>query len=327
MIKVSVIVPVYGAEKYMAHCTSSLMEQTMDEVELLFIDDKGPDNSIEILKETLAKYPTSKKIVRIISHDENKGLPSARNTGIEAATGEYIFHCDDDDWVEPTLLSDMYNAAKKQDADVLWTDWFLSFEKKERYIKQPSYETAIEALKGILSGTMRFMVWNKLVKRSIYIDNEIRFPSGYTMGEDMTMMKVFACSQSVCYIPKAYYHYTRTNPTAITRLYSAKRLMELHHNVDDVEKFLQDKFGDNLDKEIAFMKLEAKIPFLISNGKDGMYKLWTEWYPEANKFIMQNTAVSLRRRLLQWCAWKKQFWIVWLHYYVVNQLIYGIIYK
>lgn len=189
--KISVIIPVYNVGKFIERCVQSLMEQTMDNVEYIFVDDASPDNSIQILQKVLVDYPGRHDDVRILTHVENKGLPAARNTGLAVATGEYIFHCDSDDFVEKDLLSTLYETACRENADIVWSDYYISYPNNERYLKQPSYDTPEAALKGMLNGRMKYNVWNKLVKRSLYTDNDITFPSGYAMGEDMTMMFLF----------------------------------------------------------------------------------------------------------------------------------------
>lgn len=185
---VSVIIPVYNVGKFIERCVRSLMEQTMDNVEYIFVDDASPDNSIQILQKVLADYPNRRDNVRILTHAENKGLPAARNTGLAVATGEYIFHCDSDDFVEPDMLEQLYGKAIECDADIVWCDWYLTFEKSERYMKQPAYDTPLEALKAMLGGAMKYNVWNKLIRRTLYVENSVEFPAGYGMGEDMTIM-------------------------------------------------------------------------------------------------------------------------------------------
>ncbi len=324
--KVSVIIPIYRVEAFIERCATTLMKQTLREVEYIFVDDATPDNSISILEEVIARYPHRKEQIHIVRHAENKGLPAARNTGLALATGEYIFHCDSDDYVEPSMLEEMYNTAKEQDADIVWCDWCLTFAQNERYMKQPSFDTPIEALKAMLSGAMKYNVWNKLVKRNLFFDNNIQFPAGYGMGEDMTMMMLFANANRVTYLPKAFYHYVKLNTGAFSQIYSARHLQELKHNVSCISDYMQTKYGNALEKELAFFKLEAKFPFLISDDSK-KYKLWQEWYPEANSYILENSNVSPRSRWLQWCALKGQWWLLRLHYLLVIRIVYGIIYK
>lgn len=324
--KVSVIIPIYKVERFIERCVVSLMEQTLNEVEYIFVDDASPDGSVNILREVVGRYSSRKDCVKIITHRENKGLPAARNTGLAEATGEYIFHCDSDDYVELDMLESLYNKAKECDADVVWCDFFLSFETNERYMKQPSYNTSADALKAMLSGAMKYNVWNKLVKRSLYIDNNISFPAGYGMGEDMTMMMLFANARKVAYVPRAFYHYVKLNTGAFSQTYSDRHLVELKHNVQRIVDYMQVKFGSDIEQELAFFKLDVKFPFLITDDSR-KYRVWQEWYPEANKYIGKNKLISARSNALQWLAWKGQFWVVKLYYILINKFIYGVIYK
>ena len=99
--KVSVIIPIYKVEKFIERCVCSLMEQTLQEVEYIFVDDATPDKSIEVLERCLTLYPNRKSV--ILHHAQNQGLPAARNTGLQVASGKYIFHCDSDDYVEQDM--------------------------------------------------------------------------------------------------------------------------------------------------------------------------------------------------------------------------------
>ena len=325
-VKVSVIIPIFNVSRFIERCVCSLMQQTLQEVEYIFVDDATPDRSIQILEEVVIRYPDRKEQVRIIHHGMNKGLPAARNSGLAMATGEYIFHCDSDDYVNPNMLEELYDAAKKNNADIAWCDWFLTYAENERYMKQPSFETPMEALKAMLSGGMKYNVWNKLVRRSLYTENDIQFPAGYGMGEDMTMMMLFAHAQKIAYVPQAFYHYVKLNTGAFSQTYSERHLVELKHNVQRICDYMQSVFGNKVEKELAFFRLDAKFPFLITNDSK-KYKLWKEWYPEVNSYILQNKNVSLRSRCLQWMAWKGQFWAVRLHYFLLYKLVYGFIYK
>lgn len=323
---ISVIVPIYKVESFIERCARSLMEQTLDEVEFIFVDDASPDRSIEILHRTLADYPERKEQVRILTHEQNKGLPAARNTGLEVATGEYIFHCDSDDYVEREMLAEMYEAAKKQGAEYLWSDFWLSFEQNERYMKVRDYATPREALQGVLEGAMKYNVWNKLVHRSLYTENNIWFPTGHSMGEDMTMIRLLACAKRVAYIPKAYYHYVRLNMSALTQTFSERHLIDIRHNVDETVAFLRNVLGTGIEPQLALFQLSVKLPFLISD-KAADYERWRTWYPEANRAIWQANSLPWRTKIIQWLAAKNQFWAVWLYYKIVYKFIYGIIYR
>ena len=327
MIKISVITPIYGVEKFIGRCVESLMQQTLDGVEYIFVNDATPDSSMEVLRGVVDRFPAKASQVKIVEHEYNMGLPAARNSGMAVATGEYLFHCDSDDYVEPDMLETLYSKALEAGADIVWSDWYLTFEKNERYMVQPSYDTPMEALKAMLGGAMKYNVWNKLVKRSLYVDNGIEFPAGYGMGEDMTMMFLFAHARKVAYVPKAFYHYVKLNSGAFSQTYSDRHLEELKHNVQRTAEYLHSVVDGDIEKDMAFFKLEAKFPFLITDGSNGRYRLWQEWFPEANKYILSNKNISARSRMVQWLAWKRQWWLVRAYNFLLTKLVYGIIYK
>lgn len=325
-MKVSVIVPVYNVGGYIAHCAERLMQQTLEDVEYIFIDDATPDRSIDILQAVIQKYPQRKQNIRIIEHHKNKGLPTARNTGLAAATGEYIYHCDSDDFTEPEMLETLYNTACRENADIVWCDYYDTFYQKEVYKKQPAYSGPLEALRGMLTGKMEYNVWNKLARRNLYTENNIRFPDGYAMGEDLTMLMLFACARKVAYAPGAFYHYVRTNPAALTQSMSESKETALRYNVLRIENYLKDKFQSVFENETACLKLNLKWPFLITSSQFCMYKKWGEWFPEANRYIKSHPA-SMRIRILEKCAEKHQYWVVWLHYWIVIRLFYSLAYR
>lgn len=317
---VTVIIPIYNVRNYIAQCADSLMNQTLEDVEFIFVNDASPDDSIKVLMSVLEQYPERQSDVKILTHTENKGLPAARNTGLQRATGKYIFHCDSDDYVDSSMLEDMYEYAKSNNADIVWSDWYLSTVNSERYMAMPDYYTPEEAIKAMLGGGMKYNVWNKLVMRSLYTDNAILFPSGYGMGEDLTMIKLFAFANKVIHLPKAYYHYNKTSSSAFSQTYSEKHLIELRHNVDEISEFVLYKFGPDYEQEIAFLKLEAKFPFLLFPDTKRI-KIWKSWYPEANQFIKKNKYITTKNRMLQqWAA--NDFWLLVMGYnFLYNKMI------
>ena len=324
-MKISVIIPIYNVSRFIERCAESLMKQTLDEVEYIFVNDATPDNSMMLLRSVLDRYPNRASQIKIVEHESNMGLPAARNTGLAVATGEYIFHCDSDDFVEHDMLELLYDAAKEKKADFVWCNWFLSYDNNERYMKQPSFDTPLGALKAMLDGTMKYNVWNKLVKRNLYVENDILFPSGHSMGEDMTMIRLAACAQKVASVDKALYHYVRSNSEAMTQNFSERHLVDVHYNVDETMAFLATK-GLDTEKEMAFFKLNVKLPFLVTDSWDS-YCRWNKWYPEANVYISVNKYMPWRTRLLQQMAAKKFYVGVWLYYQVIYRFLYTILYK
>lgn len=327
MIKVSVIVPIYGVEDFIEQCAESLMRQTLQEVEYLFINDATKDNSIIKLESTLSHYRNRRDQVKIINHTENRGLPSARNTGLSLAEGEYIFHCDGDDFLEPSALEILYNTAKEKDADIVWCDFFLSFQNSEKYMHQPDYKTPHDALLGMMSGKMKYNVWNKLVKRTLYEENKISFPAGYSMGEDMTMMMLFVHAKRVAYIDSALYHYVQWNTNALTFGGDCIRHLDiLEYNTKRVADYINEHSNSDMRVGTASLKLNTKWPFLL-DGKRSSFNRWKSWFIDSNAYIWQIPEISFRMKFIEWAASKGQFWIVWLHYVIVIRFYYGVVYR
>lgn len=324
MYKVSVICPIYGVQEFIGRCASSLLNQTLNEIEFIFINDATNDNSISILNDIVNQHPERKEHIFIIGHPFNKGLPSARNTGLSVATGEYIFHCDGDDFVEPEMLEELYNDATMHNADLVWCDYYESYPEKEVYKKEPYYSASPEALTGVLSRHMQYNVWNKLVKKELYDKFKIAFPDGRPMGEDLTMIKLISVSQTVHYVPKAYYHYVRWNTLAMTQSTSEEKLLNLKQNIHDVDTFLEIRYKSKLTKEISYLKLWSKYRFLLTDGKNGEYTLFKNWFPESNVYIWSLPNANLRIKLLFWFASINHFWFVKMHYHLIIRWFYSL---
>lgn len=325
-MKISAIIPVYKVEKFIERCVVSLMEQTFCDIEYIFVDDASTDNSIEILQTVVMRYPHRLPNVKIITHEKNMGLPAARNTGLAVARGEYVFHCDSDDYIESDMLELLYCKAKEHDADVVWSDYFITFDKKKKVISQPYFNTPQDAVRGMLRGMMKYNVWNKLCRRSLYEDNNIKFPEGRSMGEDLTMIMVFLHARKCAYVNKPLYNYVQ-NPNQMTATYNEEKLEALRYNCNRIANYMDNHFSHiDYRSEYSALKQLMKWPFLL-DGKYASYQRWHKWFPESNMFIWQTKGVNLRIKLIEWCAAKRLWPIVWFHYIVVIKLYYGIIYK
>ncbi|GGH32139.1 glycosyltransferase [Sphingobacterium alkalisoli] len=326
---VSVIIPVYNAEQTLHVCLEALRSQTYPNLEFIFINDCSTDGSLALLQhfaESMEDKPSP--TIKIVSHAQNQGVASARNTGLDNATGIYVYNVDADDHIEPEAIALMAAAAKKADADIVGFNWFLTFQQNERKMKQPAFRDAWDAVQQMLAGTMRWNLWLFLVRRSLYEEKQIRFQPGMNMGEDLlVMMKLFVHARSVTYLDKHLYHYGQSNTNSLTKTYSDRHIMEVTANINEVDRVLRNsKFATEIGDHLDFLKLNIKLPLLISDKKE-QYQRWLAWFPEANAKINKNKALPLRTRLLQELAARRQFWAVKLYYKLVIRLIYGILYK
>lgn len=321
MPKVSVIVPFYKVAPFVERCTRSLMEQTLDDVEFIFVDDASPDESRAIIEKVVAEYERN---VILLTHPQNQGLPAARNTGLAQAHGGFICHCDSDDYLEPTMLEEMYKTALEENADYVYCDFFLDFGTSRRYMQTPDYASPEQMIKeGFLAGQMKYNVWNKLLSRELYA-HAIQFPAGHGMGEDMTLIALATQAQKVARVPKALYHYMKTNTGAFTNTFSAKHLEDIDYNTNRTITHLRGWDVPDKERFIAYFKLGIKLPFLMT-GEYSQYKRWQQWYQDANGYIAGNPYLPFRTKAVQLFAKYHLYPLVWLYAFSVNKIYYGLL--
>lgn len=168
MPKISIIVSVYGTEQYIERCVRSLFEQTLDDIEYIFIDDCSPDRSIEILNRVLVEYPYRREHVKIHSMSRNCG-PISRFYGLNLATGDYIFYCDSDDWVEKDTCQACYSMAEADSLDVVFFDFDVTNGIVHKIIKrQPAIQNKKLLLSQLISGRLMGSLWGG-IGPSVYI--------------------------------------------------------------------------------------------------------------------------------------------------------------
>ena len=290
MPKVSVIIPVYGVEKFINRCAQSLFQQTLDDIEFLFIDDCTLDNSMQILKNELEKYPDCKSKVKIYRMPCNSGLPAVRKYGVALSKGEYIAHCDSDDWVSPNMYKLLYEKAKKDNLDIVWCDYYRSDGVTHIHVN-------LENQPKLIQGP----VWNKLIRRSLYIDNEIDYPKCNKAEDGALMTQLSFYSQSRGYISDPLYYYF-INPNSICGQISEKAcLKKLEEEINNTElriNFLKRHDVDEIYKDsILLWKLECRknlVPILYNKH----YRhLWRNTYKEINKQILFSKFFSFKFKL------------------------------
>lgn len=209
-VKVSVIVPVYKAEAYIERCARSLLGQTLDEAEFIFVDDCSPDGSIAVLERVLADFPRRREQVKVIRHIENRGVSVSRQDGLDAATGEYVIHADPDDWVEPEMLERLYRVAKADDADMVICDFYQVNAKtgRRRLFAQRPESLDAGTVQRQLFQNLHGSCCNKLIRLSVIRRANVRFPQKYSFCEDLTFnTELLNQPLKIAYLPEAFYNY------------------------------------------------------------------------------------------------------------------------
>ena len=305
MYKVSVIVPVYGAEKYIEKCAQSLFGQTLDGIEYIFINDCTPDNSEDILKKTLDFYPNRKNDTKIIKMSSNKGQAIVRRYGIQLAQGEYVIFCDSDDWIDKDAYELMYNKAIETNADIVVSDFVYEYSNYSVVKKQEFDNGRDGALKALLNCTLHCSTCNKLIRRKIYTEHDLLSFDGVNMWEDVLLI-IPACaySSNVVYLPKPLYHYVHYNTDSITTRASKKSLENIRFVIEIIESFLK-SIGEfeKFENDLLNLKLSGKLIFLLySQGEE--QKEYSILYPETNKIITSTKAISPYWKLAMYLSYK-----------------------
>lgn len=326
---VSIIIPVYNAEDTLDYCFESLKNQTYPYLQLIFINDASTDQSqIKLINFKNSFSSDSSVEVKIIDHSENRGVASARNTGLKAATGQFIYFVDADDRIENNAIHFLVDVAEKDHADIVGFDWYLTFNQNERRMYQPAYNSPSEALELMLKGRMRWNLWIFFIRRNLFMNNSISFVDGKNLGEDLLIMfKLFLKADKVIAINQAFYHYGQSNSNSVSKIYSEKQLDEIKFHVEEVNKLIiNSRFRNQLEQFTHSLKLNAKLPLLISDKLEN-YEKWQQMFPSSNQYIRENNGFDFKSKLIQTMAVKKQYWFLRLYYYFVIKFVYGVIFK
>ena len=230
-MKVSIIIPVYNVSRYIGRCLQSVAAQTYDDITCILVDDCGTDDSMSIVSQFVSNYSGNKKF-DIVHHETNQGQSIARNTGIANAEGDYLYFLDSDDAITPDCIETLVRLAEKYpDAD------FIQGSTIEGTAELPTYHdpcTVAEYIddkdtleQAILSATIK-TVWNRLIKRSFILDNNLFFPTDIANGEDLYWVYFMAQkATAAAFTGKGiYYYYVNANSssTSNSRSYTKKRV-------------------------------------------------------------------------------------------------------
>ncbi|MBY7766021.1 glycosyltransferase family 2 protein [Vibrio fluvialis] len=285
MPKVTVVIPVFNSEKYIRRCAVSLMEQTLDEVEYVFVDDGSTDDTSSIIRDVVEEYPHRSELVRLISR-ENRGVGASRKQGILQASGEYIIHLDSDDWVDLQWLEDMYSTAVKSDADVVICDYTTVCSGKHSYVSQKIGVDKHETLNFLFSGQLDGFLWNKLVKKDMIFRNNYNIDDNINYLEDFCfVVKTLLLSNKTIHIPKSYIYYNKDNNNSITSNIDEKKILHVEMALSLIEKHLVSeglykKFCSNLN----VFKLKQKLWFILST-EGHLPKKLLKLFPESKENI------------------------------------------
>ena len=247
-IVISLIVPVYGVEKYIAEFARSVFSQSYPHVQFIFINDGTKDNSMDVLNKVVdSEFPDIRDKVVIVDK-KNAGLPAARKTGLEYVTGDYVYHVDPDDWISPGSFEAIASKAAETDADIIFFNYVKEYENRSSVKKEYPYRISERQtyIRNMYNHRAYGTLCNKCVKHSLYTQSEIFHPK-YSYAEDCYLsVQLVARASSIAYLDMDVYHYRKNNPHSITRQGRKRRKEEYAMNFLDLyEKYREVPSGEN----------------------------------------------------------------------------------
>ena len=251
---ISIIIPIYNTEKYLSKCLDSIIAQTYTNWEAILVDDGSPDNCGKICDE----YSAKDKRFRII-HQPNGGVSVARQTGLDNATGDYIIHCDPDDWIEPTMLEKLIQVTKKDNVDIVICDLVIHNGKTIEHCTQniPDNITSKELQNKIIGQEVHGSLCNKLIRKSCCKDISFT-PQDISFCEDeLFLIKILNKELTVRYIHSGLYHYILHNGSV--SMPTKKSVYSKLTVLNEIEKIVD---SDSVDNFKAFKKNILVTAFL-----------------------------------------------------------------
>lgn len=292
MPKVSVIVPVYGVEKYIRQCAVNLFEQTLDDIEYIFVNDCTRDNSMEILRQTINLYPERGKQVKIIEMPVNSGRAAVRKAGILAAEGDFIIHCDSDDWVDVTMYEKMWKKAVEGKHDIVLCGFHRSDRKGNDKIETINLTDEHSLTEDMLACRVECFVWNKLVEKRLY-RNITTFPVN-NMFEDVALsIPLSFHSRSTGLVDEPLYYYF-TNPEGICKVdMTEEKFLQMKSNATIAMNHIRENGGEGkYKKELFHYKCNLRV-----YATPLSHAFYMAQFPETNLTFLADSLMPLDKKL------------------------------
>lgn len=322
-IKVSVVVPIYNVEKYLPRCIDSLINQTLQEIEIILVNDGSPDNSQQIIDEYIKKFPT--KVIGLLK--ANGGLSDARNFGLEYAKGEYISFIDSDDYVDKTFLEKMYNRAQETHSEIVVCGYYGVDEIEGTYKwfqkgNADIYNSNLSDNPTLIHQNSPY-AWNKIYHRSLFEKTKIRYPKGWIWEDIPTTYPLLACANKIAKVDQPLIYYILKREGSITATYSRKMLqlfqsLELLNNrfkeLDSFEEFYDELLFINMRHIIfrfkEFVKYrDYKMKFeFVKRGFAHLNKYFPDWKNNSYYF----TYYDVDKPFKQWRMKSQLYWIYFI---------------
>ena len=278
-MKVSIIIPVYNVQEYITRCMDSVCQQTFQDIECILVDDCGKDDSVKLAEDYIQKYTGAVRFV-MLHHEHNKGLSGARNTGIKAATGDFLYFLDSDDLITPDCIETLLRLAEKYpkadfvQGNILGNDDQMSSYAFEDTV--PEYCDNKEELMHLMLHEVITSAWNRLIRRSFLLEHELFFPEGI-IHEDMYWTYFLTkYTKAAAYCTKGVYHYFIHEGSIMTSVSKEMMKKRLSSRLWSNERFLEDAKRNGASQ---FQRQYITLNLLCCLVELNALKSLSEWLP------------------------------------------------
>lgn len=311
-IRLSVVVPFYNAERHIGDCVHSLMRQSLSGgIEFIFVNDRSTDASEAVLQAVVSSYPQRRDQVTVLRNDINRGSAYSRQRGVDAASGEFVIHCDADDWVDAEMYGTMLRVADSTGADVVCTPYYLEKGKGRcDTVGFPSLD--YPQLNDMPLDTLHCSLWNKIIRRSVIVDNGIRFFEGVNCWEDLGLwFRVAVATRRIVIYNRPFYHYRKETTDSLSTERMDRVLADHLAFVDGMDRWfasMPQAYAERYSQFILFARFTAKIKMLRGSHRDIVR--WRSTYPETNAHIWSFSNIPYVYRLCFLLADRLPLWMV-----------------
>ncbi len=297
-IKVSICVPIYGVEKYIERCAISLFEQTYFNLEYIFVNDCSLDNSVQILNSVLDRYPQRKTNTKIVSHSVNKGLAAARNTALLYCTGDFVLHVDSDDYIVNNCIELLVKEQLKGNFDIVSSCYLMKYSKNQIFVSTKKYYSRKNYIIDIINRSAPCNIWGRLIRRDLYIDNEIRTIEGCDMAEDYQVIpKLLYYAKTFSSIDIPVYEYNCVNENSYSNSFSEKKISQTLFSIKSIILFFENKDVDLYETAQKAFIVELAKSIIMTSVKRFNNSFYVNLISESRKYTMYYKNVPLAYRI------------------------------
>ena len=248
-LTISLIAPMYRVEKYIVRFAESVFGQSYPHIQFIFVNDETDDATVDVLKALIDERYSHLKDRILIVDQPHAGLPAARKTGMEYATGDYVWHVDSDDWIEEDAVGKLACVAEKSGSDLIYFQFRQEYSdgsSRLKYDKLYDISDKDEYIWNMFNQKSYACVWNKCIRSSVYERHKIHYPE-YSYAEDAYLMiQLVSYCKSICCLHSPLYHYRKDNNASLSHQKRKLRRLEFALNFMDLyEKLKDESYADN----------------------------------------------------------------------------------